>query len=557
MSGLFIDPPLMQVSELIVKYLERLGIRQIFGIPGAHILPIYDSLYDSSVHSILVKHEQGASFMAGGVARSSGQIAACIATAGPGATNLITGVANAYADHLPVLVITGETPTHIFGKGGLQESSGEGGSIDQNQLFQSITRYHKVVERTDYLQNVLVQATQALCAPQPGPVVLSLPYNLQKEEVDASILDTIPFPTRSNRPPPGEATITQITEQLLEAENPVIVAGYGCIRSGVTDQLSRLGRVLNIRITTSLKGKGAIDEQHPQALGSLGVTSDGHALQTITEEADLLLVLGASFNERTSYLWKSELFQNKTIIQVDHNHTQLEKVYRADIAVEADIVQLLDALIEQLEKKTTIPVNATAGISKGVPAENPILRSIPTLVQEFFTTLNQRVEGPLSLFDDNIIYGQNLFKATEQHHYYPNSGISSLGHALPAAIGASMNVQHPTFALLGDGGFQMCGMELMTAINYNIPVNVVLLNNGSMGLIRKNQFQQYQGRYIDCDFVNPNFALMAQSFGVNYHLIENSRDLDQLFSEHDLEKGINLIELPIDKNAFPDYQSGR
>jgi len=161
----------IQVSELIVKYLEKLGIEFIFGMPGAHILPVYDSLYHSSVKSVLVKHEQGASFMASGCARASGKISACITTAGPGATNLVTGIASAYVDKQPILVITGETSTHIFGKGGLQESSGEGGSIDQGALFQGITRYHKVVERTDYLANVLNQASKVLFSDIPGPVL--------------------------------------------------------------------------------------------------------------------------------------------------------------------------------------------------------------------------------------------------------------------------------------------------------------------------------------------------------------------------------------------------
>ena len=181
----------IKVSELIVKYMERLGIETIFGMPGAHILPVYDSLYDSGIQSILAKHEQGAAFMACGYAKASGRISACITTAGPGATNLVTGIANAYADKQPILIITGETSTTIFGKGGLQESSGEGGSIDQSELFRSITRYSKVIERTDYLAQVLNQASKILLSANPGPVLLSLPFNVQKEMVDDDILHNI------------------------------------------------------------------------------------------------------------------------------------------------------------------------------------------------------------------------------------------------------------------------------------------------------------------------------------------------------------------------------
>jgi len=175
------------VSELIVRFMERLDIDHIFGMPGAHILPVYDSLYHSSIKTVLAKHEQGASFMAGGYARATGKISACICTAGPGATNLITGIANAYVDKQPILIVSGETSTHIFGKGGLQESSGEGGSIDLDALFKSITLYSKLIERTDYLANVLNRIAKILLSSNSGPVLLCLPYNVQKELVDDSL----------------------------------------------------------------------------------------------------------------------------------------------------------------------------------------------------------------------------------------------------------------------------------------------------------------------------------------------------------------------------------
>ncbi len=543
----------MQVSELIVHYLERLKIGEIFGIPGAHILPLYDHLYDSTIRSILVKHEQGAAFMAGGTARTKGRVSACITTAGPGATNLVTGIANAYVDRLPVIIITGETPTHVFGKGGLQESSGEGGSVDQSQLFAGITRYHKLIERTDYLPTVLARANRILLGRKPGPVALSIPYNIQLEEVSPEILEQIPFEPPALPLPPGQETIDQLCNELRQARKAVIIAGYGCIQAGATAQLQQLDRHPNITITTTLKGKGAVDETSRQGLGTLGVTSNGSDLKTITTEADLLLILGAGFNERTSYLWKPELFANKRVIQVDHDASRLERGFRADIAIECDLLQLLDAVVSQLPP----PPVSTADALPRSTTESEMMRSIPTIIRQLFATLHQRITGPLALFDDNIIYGQNLFRATHAHRYYPNSGFSSLGHALPAAIGSSLVTGQPTFALLGDGGFQMCCMELMTAVNHDIAVNVLVLTNDSMGLIRKNQFQQYHQRFIASDFDNPNYSLLAQSFGISYIKISTQEDLERMFQTLDLHQGINLIEIPIDKNAFPAYHSGR
>jgi len=301
----------IKVSELIVRYLEKIGIETIFGIPGAHILPVYDSLYRSTIQSVLVKHEQGAAFMAGGYARSSGKIGACITTAGPGATNLVTGIANAYADRLPLIVITGEAPTYIFGKGGLQESSGEGGSIDQGKLFEGISCYHKIIERTDYLANILNNVSGILFAEISGPVILSLPFNIQNEEIDDALLDEIKTQKKTSCVQTQSANIDAFASLLIEAKKPVIVCGYGCIRANAQKQLQTLSEQMNIPVCSSLKSKGVVDETSPLSLGSLGVTSTGYAYDYIVNRADLIIILGAGFNERTSYLWEQDLTEKQ------------------------------------------------------------------------------------------------------------------------------------------------------------------------------------------------------------------------------------------------------
>jgi acetolactate synthase-1/2/3 large subunit len=551
------------VSELIVKYMERLGIEFVFGMPGAHIQPVYDSLYHSSVKTVLAKHEQGAAFMACGCARASGKISACITTAGPGATNLVTGIANAYADRQPILVITGETSTHIFGKGGLQESSGEGGSIDQDELFKSITRYRKVIERTDYLANVLNQTSKVLLSPNSGPVLLCLPFNVQQEPVDADLLDRVD----TERPDPAATenvrAIDALTGLILEAHNPVIVAGYGCIKSGAQAQVSELSDSLNIPVTSSMKGKGVISEQSALSLGSLGVTSTGYAYNYIVENADAIIFLGAGFNERTSYLWDTALLQNKKIAQVDSNPDQIDKVFKSDVAVTGDIKSTLKGVLRKLDAQG---VNRQA-VRKQIAANDPVARRDVgsskifsagfALVESFFRRLEQHFPRDLVVFDDNLIFAQNFFNVSSENRFYPNSGISSLGHAIPAAIGARFAVHKPTIAVIGDGGFQMCCMELMTAVNYRLPLTVVMFNNSSMGLIRKNQFQSYGQRYIDCEFENPDYALLAKSFGIEHQRVATEADLDRLFASMDFSAAINLVEIILDKDAFPNYNSLR
>jgi len=552
----------ISVSELIVRYLKRLGIDHIFGMPGAHVLPIYDRLHDSGVKSVLVKHEQGAAFMAGGYARVSHRPSACIATAGPGATNLITGIANAYAERLPVLAITGETSTYIFGRGGLQESSGEGGAIDQGALFASVTRYHKLVERTDYLGQVLNQATQALLGRDPGPVLLSIPYNVQKELVDDSVLEQVHFPHKTAIR--HTESVAALAELMRAARNPVIVAGYGCIRAGAREVVAALSEKFHIPVTTSLKAKGVVTEGTPLSLGCLGVTSNGDAYRYLVEHADLLVFLGAGFNERTSYLWDAKLLAGKKVAQVDRDAAQLGRVFQPDMAICGDIRAVMEDVFATLQADGMPPKagdrldDHRAAVTPPAIDEAAAQPEAFQLIRAFFGRLARRFPHDALVFDDNIVFAQSYFDVSDRNHYFPNSGISSLGHAIPAAIGARCFAKDsPTFAILGDGGFQMCCMEMMTAVNYGIPLNVVVINNGTLSLIRKNQFQLYGERYIDCDFTNPDFGLLAQSFGVNHYRIETGAELDALFAHADLTGTINLIEILLDKHAFPRYLSAR
>jgi acetolactate synthase-1/2/3 large subunit len=556
----------IQVSQLVVRFLQQLGVDTIFGMPGAHILPVYDALYDSDIQSVLVKHEQGAAFMAGGLARATGRIGACITTTGPGATNLITGIANAYVDKLPVIAITGEVSTYAFGKGGLQESSGEGGTVDQMTLFAGVTNYHKLIERTDYLASVLNEAARHLRAEIPGPVVLSIPYNVQKELVDEAILDQLL--SRAQAPAPTtkipRSLIEDSIELLKQAESPLIVAGYGCIRSGAQTMLQQFCERMNIPVTTSLKAKGALDEHSPLSLGSLGVTSAGYALQYLQEKTDLLILLGAGFNERTSYVWNQNLLNNKAIIQVDNNPHQLDKVFTANVSIQADLDDYLSALDRASRDRSLTPktcidivryktdIEARADVEGG-----RIFDSKFDLVKCFYRQLELHFTGGIHLFDDNIVFAQCFYRVRQCDRFHPNTGISSLGHAIPAAIGAGFKLELPVFALIGDGGFQMCAMEIMTAVNYNVPLTVVVFNNQTMGLIRKNQHQQYQQRFIDCDFVNPDFALLARSFGITHRKIDTIQHCESLFEQLDVHRDINLVEVMLDQDAYPNYSSQR
>ncbi len=552
------------VSQFIVDYMERLGIEYVFGIPGAHILPVFDALYDSKIKCILSKHEQGAAFMAGAYTRVSGKISACVTTAGPGATNLVTGIANAYVDKLPVLIITGEAPTYLFGKGGLQESSGEGSAIDQKQLFKGITRYNKVIERIDYLRQVFNFSTKILFSHNSGPVLISFPYNIQQQPVEQELLSNIITDKYVSTKYDGIIPVDNVVELIAESRNPVIIAGYGCIQSQGQDIFADFYRNLNIPVATSIKGRGVIPETSPLALGSLGVTSDGVAYNYIVNNADLLIFLGVGFNERTSYLWDEKLLKNKKVIQIDVNYEQLEKVFQADIALHGDVKKVIALINDKIKQEPIKAKSFDPAIIQEIRQNNHNEKSVFSLfrdkfsvVEQFFQRLEQEFSDNVVLFDDNIIFAQNFYHVLNNNSYFPNSGVSSLGHAVPAAIGAKLAHDKPTFAIIGDGGFQMCCMEIMTAVNYQIPLTIIVFNNSTMGLIRKNQYQHYNKRFIGCDFVNPDYGLLAKSFNIAYQKIVSLADIDPTFKEMDFQRSINLIEIELDKDAFPDYISKR
>lgn len=547
------------VSDYVVGLFRALGIGHVFGIPGAHILPVYDRLYDSEIIPVLTKHEQGAAFMAGGYAKAGGGIGACIATAGPGATNLVTGLANAFMDRTPILAVTGETPTYSFGKGALQESSGQGTSIDQGRLFEGVTRYHRIVERTDYLEQVLRRAYSILTSRNPGPVLLSFPYNILKEEVrsDLSFLDGTGARPICPSPAFDVSAAGRIPEFLHQAKRPVIVAGYGAVVSGAAKELAEISERYGIPVATSLRARGIVSETSGLSLGVLGITARDLAMKYIADEADLLILAGVGFGERTSYNWNRRLIVNKKIVWIDNDPGQLFKVLTPDLPVLGDVKAVLKHLGQLLDTDPPeVMENSVPAMRKRCGKPNMREEDF-CLIKEFLARFSDCMNGEALVFDDNIIYMQNFMPVRHAERYFPNSGISSLGQAVPAAIGARLAAGRPTVAVLGDGGFQMCGMELMTAINYSVPVTVILLNNSSLGLVRKNQHYNYSSRYISCDFRNPDFELLARSFGANYFRIAAKDDIDPALSALDLTGGINLVEIVMNKNDFPAYSSGR
>jgi acetolactate synthase-1/2/3 large subunit len=290
----------------------------------------------------------------------------------------------------------------------------------------------------------------------------------------------------------------------------------------------------------------------------LGITSNEIAYRYISEKSDLIIFLGASFGERTSYNWDRNLTAGKKLIQVDNSEKQLNKAFHADLALNCDVRSFFETINTLLDSAPVSPKDSEEAAKYKSRFQNHDLKDNEfQLISHFLQTLNSRVDGNASIFDDNIIYMQRFCDISKSRSYFPNSGLSSLGHAVPAAIGAKLSTKRPVIAIVGDGGFQMCCMELMTAVNYNIPVTVVMLNNSTLGLVRKNQFYNYNGRFIASEFVNPDYRKFADSFRINYFRVISTDDADRVIHSIDVENKINLIDVILDKDEFPKYSSDR
>lgn len=352
--------------------------------------------------------------------------------------------------------------------------------------------------------------------------------------------------------------LDEIFSVLRTADHPVVLAGHGSVLSKAEGSIARFCMKANIPVTTSLKARGIIPETSALSLGVLGITSGESAFRYIFDKADVIVIAGASFGERTSYNWNTDLLRGKKIIQIDSDEMQLNKVFTADFAVKCDVKMFFDMLNARIEREPMGPKDMSDASDYKTKYSNHIVKDNEfLLVSRFLYHLNRHFDGNVVIFDDNIIYMQRFCQISKSRSYFPNSGLSSLGHAVPAAIGAKLASERPVIALLGDGGFQMCCMEIMTAVNYGIPVTVVLLNNSSLGLVRKNQFYNYDGRFIASDFINPDYRKLADSFGINYFRIAAECDAEGVFTKVDVRNNINLIELILKKDEFPHYSSGR
>ncbi len=532
-------------AELTIEILERFGIKTIAGIPGGYNLPLYDALRKSSITHILARHEQGAGFIAQGMARSSGKPAVCFATSGPGATNLLTALADAMMDSVPIIAITGQVPTSSLGTNAFQE-------VDICKMAAPVTRFCKQITRPEELYPIMHEAFRVASGPRPGPVLIDIPKDIQTAliEYDFQSLDTGRAP---NIKAPSTDEINRMVDMINQAKRPFLYIGGGIIHSGASKRLKEFAEKTQIPIASTLMGLGAVRADHPLFMGMLGMHGAEFLNQALSK-TDLLLAFGVRFDDRA--IGKSSHFcPNAKIVHVDIDENEINKIRKADIGLKADVGIVLEKLTEQ----------CSGGENAGWHKE---IRRLKKNYYDHMDPANDS-DHPLALIatvgslaqEDAIIttdVGQHQMWAAQAYPFrgprtfLSSGGLGTMGFGLPAAIGAALeNPQKCVICFTGDGSFLMNIQELATLAELQLNVKIVLLNNEHLGLVKQQQELFYNKEYIATSFkAKPDFAAIAEKFGIKGTQISEQKEPLAALAEALINPGPCLIEIAIDPDEL-------
>ncbi len=547
-------------AAITAKYLEQEGVEYVFGVPGAHVLPFYDGLYRAtSIKPVLTKHEAGAAFLAYGYAAVTGRLGVCCATVGPGATNAVTGVAAAHMDSIPLLVVTGQVGTKSFGRSAHQEATGYGRSVDQVALFRHMTKMSVLITDKDTVSRTLRTALRVAQSGRPGPVHLAFPSNIQLEKVDEEILPAVAYRPLDNASVPEPATIAEIGDLLYEADSPALLMGYGAARLAGDEALAAFVERLQIPVATSGKAKGMFPEDHPLSLGCLGIRGAKAANTYLRDDIDVLLVLGADLSEMTSHAWDPKLVPSKALIQVDIDPNEIGKNFPVTLGVVADAAATLRAVGAYLSTRPPKPARDLGALKDSTQyfsEDESWSDSVPMKPQRLMRELRAALPRDAIVFGDmgnTYSWILRYFQAYPEGMNFLPSGLACMGSSVAACIGAKLGKPaSPVVCVCGDGDFLMTGMEVLTAVEYGIPVIWVILKNNRLGLIHDVQALSYQGRYCASMFGEVDFAAIARAFGAEGRRLERPEDVGPALAAALQADGPVVIEAVIDADEkFP------
>ncbi|MEM0083280.1 MAG: biosynthetic-type acetolactate synthase large subunit [Candidatus Nezhaarchaeales archaeon] len=553
---------LISGAEAIVRSLKREGVKVIFGIPGGAVLPLYDALYDSDIRHILGRHEQCVAHMADGYARASGKPGVCIATSGPGATNLVTGLATAYMDSSPVVALTGQVARHMIGKDAFQEA-------DIIGIVTPITKYCFQLTSAKEIPKVFKTAFTIASTRRPGPVLIDMPVDVQREQAEIEFTDELDIKGYDQNPPwINSDKIKKAAEVLAEAERPLILAGGGVILSGAHVELLTLAEMLSAPVATTLMGKGSISEDHPLCLGMMGMHGKAYANYAAIE-CDVLLAIGTRFSDRTTGKF-DEFAKGAYKIHVDIDSAEINKNVRVDLPIVGDAKEVLRSLIKELKKcKRLKPRNAwfnrvrelRFAFEQGVEEQQGSALRPSSVIK----LLNKLLEPGKSIVTTGV--GQNQmwsalhYLARTPRSFITSGGLGTMGFGFPAALGAKVACPDKVVVDIdGDGSFLMTEQDLATSVTEGIPVIVVILNNSSLGMVRQWQHLMYKRRFIAIDLKGvPDFVKLAHAYGAEGMRPGSLEELEKALKEAMKCEVTTVIDVNIspEERVFPMVLPGR
>jgi len=544
----------MNGARILIESLKREGVEVIFGYPGGQVLPIFDALYDADVKFILTRHEQGAAHAADGYSRATGKTGVCLATSGPGATNLTTGIANAYMDSIPMIAITGQVKSFLIGNDAFQEA-------DVTGITRPITKHNYLVKNVKELARTIHEAFYIASSGRPGPVLIDIPSDIQQQEAEFIWPEEIEI--RSYKPTsfghPGQ--IKKAAKLIASSKKPLIYAGGGIITSGAHHELRKLTEKLNAPITWTLMGIGCFPATHKLSLGMLGMHGTAYANHAIME-ADLILAVGARFDDRvTGRLDKFAPYAK--VIHIDIDPTSISKNVRVDIPIVGDAKNILGQLIEDMDKlpNTSEWLKTVESWKKKYPLKYQDKKNIikPQYVIE---QIYEATKGKAVITTE---VGQNQMWAAQWYKYdYPRAFISSgglgtMGFGFPAAMGAKIGMPDKiVFDIAGDGSIQMNIQELGTCVANKINVKVAILNNGYLGMVRQWQELFYKKRYSYTTMTNPDFVKLAESYGAVGIRVTKKEDVRKAIEKAISIDNVVFIDFKVEEeeNVFPMVPAG-
>ncbi|MCA9705509.1 MAG: thiamine pyrophosphate-binding protein [Myxococcales bacterium] len=553
-----------RMVDITLRYLRAEGARVVFGVPGGLLHPFFQAVVEEpELRLVVTKHEAGAAFMADGYARASSSLAVCAGTSGPGATNLLTGVACAFCDGVPMLVITGQAPSHAIGRGAAQEMAPE--DIDIVAMFKPITKYSAMVPAPNRVSHHLRRALRLALTGQQGPVHLNVPVDFWEQPARPEW-----FAPQTYRPSTevlDRQAVQDATRWLMRAEYPALLVGSGVASSNARVEVQQLAEIFQARVATTPRAKGVFPEDHPLSLGVMGIAGHATARDTLlSDRIDVLLTIGASLNETTTLNWHPRLMPRDALIQLDISIDTLGRNYPVTVPLVGDARTVLSELIFQIERELDNTEAATRwGEESPVTHEHafyehPELRlanTVPITPQRWRVELSAILPGNAIVFSD--IGGHMLFNIHDlvirkRQSFILNLGFGSMGHGTAGPIGAALAAPHrPVISIIGDACFTMSGMELLTAAEYDVPVIWLVENNQMHGITWHGSQQVGSGKPTDAIRYRRHLDIagIARAMGVQAWVVERPGELRRCFMEALERRRPGLIEILVDGAIQP------